>query len=519
MSATVAGMTAFRETFLNAGAANAGTFSDVSARNLRYALYWQFFQNSAYRDINNYAASLRTDYKLYKHIRNIYNPSLRLGRFWQAHVMNGTLDPLAGDGKTIQSALPIISDSPREKELRAAIAQLWLDSNWATHKDIYTLQGTIFGDNAIRVIDDTERGKVYLNLVHPGSLKSVALDPFGNVKGYEIEEQRLHPEKENSWVTYSEVASRDGDDVVYRTMLNGNLYAWNKDADGNAVAEWRVPYGFIPLVLVQHNNVGLSWGWSELHASRTKIQELDDLASVIHDQMRKLFNAPWLLAGVSESKDKKPPEAKNPTRKSDEPDRSREEVPIYFGPVGAQPHALVAPLDLASAGAELDRLIKEIEEDHPELRVLKLMLSGEVSGRALALARQPAEDEVNLIRPHYDDGLKRAQQMAISIGGYRGYEKYAAFDLDSFGDGELNHYIGQRRVFAQTPFDVSEEKTAFYGVFKAASEAGAQIPRQRVWEEAGYDKEQRAQMEQDLQKQMESNMNAVLTDVVTGVAQ
>ena len=66
---------------------------------------------------------------------------------------------------------------------------------------------------------------------------------------------------------------------------------------------------------------------------------------------------------------------------------------------------------------------------------------------------------------------------------------------------------------------MSEEKTAFYGVFKAASEAGAQIPRQRVWEEAGYDKEQRAQMEQDLQKQMESNMNAVLTDVVTGVEQ
>lgn len=509
MSGLTAGITAFREAYMNAGALDSPDFNEFEARKLRYAIFWAFFQNTAYRDINKWAPSLRAEYGLYKFARNIYNPAYRLGKFWQAHLMGGALDPNAGDGKTAPSALPILTEVDA---LRTPIAALWRDSNWQIRKDIFTLQGSLFGDIGLRVIDDVERAKVYLDVVHPGTIKSVTLDPFGNVKGYTLEESRVNPNGNTpKFVTYTEVAARDGANVVYQTFLNGTLYAWNGIA-----AEWAEPYGFIPLVICQHNNVGLEWGWSELHPGLAKFREVDDLSAMLHDQIRKMVNAAWLLAGVSESK-ARTPNAKNNSATSENPGNGREEVPIFYGPVGAQPHALVAPLDIAAAGARVDALIVELERDYPELKIDELRVSGSLSGRAMALAQQPAEDKAYQLRAGYDNGLVRAQQMAIAIGGHRGYEGYAGFDLDSYAAGKLNHSIGARRVFAQTPLDELEERTAFYGVFKAASDAGAPIPRKMIWQEAGY--EDVDAMEKDLQAQMEANMSAALQDVIVGASQ
>src|SRR5690606_6064623 len=94
-------------------------------------------------------------------------------------------------------------------------------------------------------------------------------------------------------VTYTETAERGaGEDVIFTTYLNGQPYPWNGQA-----AEWVEPYGFIPLVLIHHNDVGLDWGWSELHPARSKIHELDDLASMLSDQVRKSINTVWLFTG------------------------------------------------------------------------------------------------------------------------------------------------------------------------------------------------------------------------------
>lgn len=110
MSGLTAGITAFREAYMNAGALDTPDFNEFEARKLRYAIFWAFFQNTAYRDINKWAPSLRAEYGLYKFARNIYNPAYRLGKFWQAHLMGGALDPNAGDGKTAPSALPILTE-------------------------------------------------------------------------------------------------------------------------------------------------------------------------------------------------------------------------------------------------------------------------------------------------------------------------------------------------------------------------------------------------------------------------
>ncbi|MFH1574633.1 MAG: hypothetical protein ABIG68_11660, partial [Acidobacteriota bacterium] len=342
---------AFREPQLITAPTDVTDFGDFDARRMRYALLWAFFENTAYRSIHSWSASYKRQYGLYRYIRNIYNPANRMGIFWQTHLMGGRLDPEAGDGKTEPNALPILTE---HEELRRAIAHLWELSNWQVNKDVFTLWGSIFGDVALEVVDDPLREKVYLKIANPSLIKSVELDPFGNVKAYVFEEKRPHPNSQRKQtVTYTEIAIRDGENVVYQTQLNGQAYAWpGQEQDGRPVAEWSRPYGFIPLVMVKHNDVGLDWGWSEMHPGRGKFQEVDDLASKLSDQIRKLVEAPWFFAGVD-----KP--ASTPTTTSrdsetyqqtsasaDRPQPGREEMPALYGPQGATATPLVAPLDI-----------------------------------------------------------------------------------------------------------------------------------------------------------------------------
>ncbi len=474
-----AGINAFREAYMSSGAspAESADFRDWGARRLRYDVLWAYFENSAYRDIHLWAKKYKADYGLYRYTRGIYNPSYRLAMFWATHLMGGALDPKAGDGSAEPSALPIAGATA---SLRRAIAQLWLWSNWQTTKDIYTLKGAVLGDIALKVTDDVERQKVYLQVVHPGLIKDVTLDPFGNVKGYTIEEERPDPLGKQRSVTYTEVAFRDGDDVVYQTFLNTSPYGWN-----GMPPEWAEPYGFVPLVVAQHHNVGLDWGWSELHPGLGKFREVDDLASKLHDQIRKAVETPWLIAGF-------PAPAATPTvgqtaASSTRPEPGREEVPILYGPTGATATPLVAPLDIAATSAEIKEGLNELERDYPELSLLIKTASGDASGRALRVARQPVETKVQRRRPNYDNPLVRAHQMAVAIGGHRGYEGFRGFSLDSYAAGKLDHHIGKRPVFAVDPLDDLEEQSAFWTVASLADKSG--YPIELYLQDAGWDQE------------------------------
>jgi hypothetical protein len=237
--------------------------------------------------MHSFSRPYKANYGLYQYIRSIYSPAQRLGTFYQTHLMGGSIDPLAGDGSKTPSALPILTDNAA---LRPAIARLWRDSNWQIKKNVLALQGTVNGDVGIEVVDDPIKGRVYLEVVHAGKLSEIEYDAYGNVKGYCRIEQRADPDNDKRSAEYKEEVTRDGDSVVYQTYKNGSLYAWNGE-----IAEWVQPYGFVPLVMVQHNNVGLDWGWSIYHSALPKIREVDDMASALGDYVRKMVNAPDAL--------------------------------------------------------------------------------------------------------------------------------------------------------------------------------------------------------------------------------
>ena len=479
----------------------ATAWNDPGGRALRYALYWSFFENTAYRNVHRWTTKMRADYGLYAHTRSIYSPAYRLAEFWVSHLLGGPLDPSAGGSVASGSAIPIELganvQARQGKALRQAIATLWQSSNWAVQKDIWTRYGSVMGDVGLKIVDDPLRRMVRLEIVHPASLIWVDRDPQHFVKAYILEEERLdprpaplrsHDQPTPQLVTYREIAQRDGNNVVYQTYLNGAPFAWN-----GITPEWAEPYGFVPLVTTQHLNVGMDWGWSELHAGRPKIQELDDIASKFDDQIRKTVDAPWLFAGVAQ-----PATTPSLTRSGVAPDvasayteaekaKGRQELPaLYATDPQAHAQALIAPLDLPGVLAQIESLIKEIERDYPELALDVIARdASDASGRALRVAREPVETKVVARRAPYDSDLVRAHQMAIAIGGFRGYTGYEGFGLDSYAAGRLDHTIAPRPVFAIDPNDELDTQQKFWMVGAAAEKSG--MPIEMYLEEAGWD--------------------------------
>ena len=473
------GYKAFNESYFQSDQIDLANFTDYDARRLRYSILWAMYENTAYDKIHKWSVSYKTQKGLYKYIRNIYNPSYRLGEFWKTKLLGGMLDPEAGDGKATPSALPIVTEN---ESLRPAIAQVWQWSNWQVKKDVFGLWTPVLGDGVLSVVDDPMREKVYLKVTHPGSLKAVELDDFGNVKGYILEYQREDPRSGRSgMVTYKETATRNGDDVEYNTYLDNGLFAWNGDA-----YSWSVPYGFVPMVVLQHNDVGLDFGWSELYPGLSKFREVDDQASKLHDQIRKLVEGAWLISGMS--KPTATPVASGQDATDEKPQPGREELKIIYATnPGATATSLVSPIQIGEVSGNIKDLISELERDFPELKVDLANSGQDLSGRALRINRAPAEAKVMQRRPNYDNAIVRAQQMAVAIGGYRGYgDAFSGFNLDSYAAGNLDHSIGHRPVFDTDPLDKLTESGTFWDNAKKARDAGVPLPvflKQEGWTE------------------------------------
>jgi hypothetical protein len=357
------------------------------------------------------------------------------------------------------------------ERLRTSIGVLWDWSNWQAQKDLWTLWGTVLGDSFLQPIDDVARGKVYISTLHPSIVRDLALDDFGNVKEYTIEYSREDPDSPTRSVNYVETCEHgEGTDIVFKTYKNNQEYAW----DGRP-STWVEPYGFVPLVHNRHINVGKTWAWAEIYGALSKVRESDDIASKLSDHIRKSVDPAWLFNFS------KPRKAGNQQLTTSEetlqrPHPGREEVPaIYASDTNAKGQALIGELNYQGVMLHLSGLVQQIERDYPELRFDNLRMEGSISGQALRTARQPATAKVQQRRAGYDKSLVRAQQMAIAIGGMRSYPEFAGFNLDSYGAGTLDHFIGTHPVFELDDFEAAEQEDMFWRTVQSARRAGADI--------------------------------------------
>lgn len=480
----MAAIKAFREPQLISDPTDdvANEFNTWNARRTRYALLWAYLENTAYRNLHTWAQRYKTDYGLYKFTRAIYNPAYRLAEFYRTHIWGGRIDYDSDGAVTAKGAIPIETDSA---DLRKAIGMLFRASNWELQKGLTTLRGAATGDVALQIVDDTVKGRVYLRSRLAAEIRDLELDAWGNVKAYEIVERRADPSAKTVYtpttatevvrtVEYAEIATRDGESVVYRTFKDGAPFDWTNNG-----IEWSVPYGFIPMVVIQHNNVGLPWGWAELFPALSKVREIDDVASKLSDQIRKSVDPAWLGIGMKLPEETKTSKSTTPNDQS-APEKQRQDTPWIYGPAGADAKPLIANVDIAATLSHIKGIADELENEFPELKAEKLRISGAIAtGRAMRLAQGVAEDKVRERRPNYDNALVRANQMAVAIGGWRAYRGYEGFDLNSYAAGTLSHSIADRPVFSIDPLDDIEAKQAETNALKSAG-----FPEEYIWQRA-----------------------------------
>jgi hypothetical protein len=465
-------------------------WGSFQARQNRYAFFWAVHENNVYRKVHLYAEGLRDDFDLYPAIRSIFGPGYRSGEFWAEHLMGGRLDPKAGDGSIVPTAIPIkISDEAgkqssagpgggaqsgepepdRASWLRPAIARLWQDSNWQATKDIWTRFGAVLGDVALVAHDDARRRKVYLRVVHPRTIQNLQKDPQGNVKGYTLAYMRDDPSDINPLgatrqCLYQEVADRVGGSLRYRTFKDGEPWDWEDypdedDRPSDPVVEWTEPYDFVPMVFTQHRDMGLGWGWSELQADLSKLLELDDVAAKTSDYVRKVVDAPWLITGAAADQVTVKYVLGDDEDADTEFGRSRTPMVFCVNPQ-AKAQALIAPLSISEASGYVMRILAELERDHPELSGDVATSSGDASGRALRVAREKLEASVVARRAAYDDGLIRIIQMALTIGRIKNYPGYEDIPERAYQASLLAFTVGERPVFNLNVMDRIEEQQA-----------------------------------------------------------
>jgi hypothetical protein len=411
-----------------------------SQRLQRYDFAWRFYTNEIYSQLSSYlAATYPAGSQLYKYTKGLRNPVPSWVDFYVTNVWGGTLDLDAGNGKEKPSALPIITDNDA---LRPAIAKLWQWSNWNAKRLLATTYSAALGDAFIVVVDSPTARKAYMQVRRPSEFTDIEWDDFGHVKRavieYRTEDDQDHP------FTFKQVIEHPivwgGKFTRYTTFKDNHLFAYPENQmNGQATAQWEVPYDFVPVVHVPFRDTGEGWGALGYSATIPKIDAANSLASLLGAQIGKTVNPAYVAYGVQPG---------NITVGSGNND-DQGEIPILYipkPPSEASLQPLITEIDLSGALALLDAQLADIARDLPELRMSEAMRSG-LSGEALGRAFSDVAARIGAARGNHDSGLVRAHQMAIAIAGASGYDPaFRGFDLNSFKSGLLDHGIGDRPI-------------------------------------------------------------------------
>lgn len=481
MAAYSAAVSAYRKGYFNQDIdfTDDNEWADFDARRMRYDFLWQYYNGNPYdKDVNNWARLYKSQQGLYEHTRPIENPAFELGDFYETYVWGGILDMNAGDSS--ESALPIVTEI---EALRPHIASIFKWSNWTTRRNTIPLYGATMGDVFIQVVDNRDSNKVYIREVHPAKVAELEKDDFGNIKSYRVEYTRTDDKGTNE-VTYSETAMRDGDSVLYKLYKNGSPYAW----DGAESAEWEEPYGFIPMVHIQHKETPHGWGQAEIHPRLALFRELDDQKSLLNDHIRKVINAPWIVTG----EDKESFEDMNfSSETSARPQPMREEaLMLYLSSPDSDMKPMVTTLPIEQVSGNIDKINQKLKNSYPEIALADISTLAQVSGVTVRRMQQPAARKVDKCRAVYDGALVRVIQMALSIGGMRGI--FEGITADSYMNGALDFSIGKRSVFSNDVMDDLEIAEKRSEVFKIYTDAGADAEQAAL--QAGHDEKTAAEL-------------------------
>jgi len=406
-------------------------WDEYESRLARYHYNSFYVHNNIYAQVNHYSDWYKHKEGLYKHIRGLRNPVSRLVNIEVAKIFGGFINyETFKDG-----ALPIVG---ADDTLLEGIRTIWQWSNMNDLKRAYPYEGATKGDSAIKIVDDMARQKVYMEVLDPCKVKATEFDHMGNVK--EILICYTKTDEHGKDYEYSEYIDKE----VFKTFYNGEPYPYMEDENGNGLPSWPNPYGYVPVEWTQHHNVGMKSGAVSFHNSRTKIDNLNDIVALVHDNIRTNVRTKYAVKGMQAATNS----GGTPSAISMSSD-ARDTVPFLQLSAEGDIFPIRSELDIMGALAVIESMMREIENDLPQLTLARLQQSGTstMSGTAIENLAADGVDIIQEEQATYIQGLKSATQMALSIAGFRRYPQFRAYNLNSYENGALDFDIRPRPIF------------------------------------------------------------------------
>jgi hypothetical protein len=503
-----------------------GQYRSYYRRMSEYDLLWSYYNSSAFdkaaRFLNSQASGTygpflwdryKANYNLYRNIRLIYNPTTRLVNFYAGQIYPGILSE---DGSKLPDGVPLAIPFSEDTspQLKTAIAQLWTWSNWQQKKAVEVRYGAALGSVLVEVSDDWERGKVCLEVMWPGHVCDLKLDSAGNIKSYAIE-----------YYTYEDNAGQ----YRYKKTVDQDYFKYFKNdepfdyGDGSVVEN---PYGFVPAVWIKHSDMGGDHGAPVISGSMGKMDELNNLASHVHDQIHKVIGAPILIGSSQKITNLFNRVNRGPTSDFLEPTADQENLLMLGGPADAKVSSLAGNLSLADAFTLMVQLITELEGDHPELSFYReLRTMSQVTGPGANRMMGDVETKMLEAQASYDQQNISLFRMAVAIAGFRAssgtwgplndqQKKFLPFNLDSYERGDLEIAIMPRPLLTSTKQERANENLAVWTGVAAVVKAG--VPLELVLVEEGWTDEEIAKLQTikqqeaaDAQAQFEQQQKAM----------
>lgn len=446
------------------------------SRVARCSLFRAQYDNRAYDDLTRLIGNNRGSLSPYT--RGVVNPVTRIVDIYPSLCAGGAIDFDA----LSTGAIPVIGADPTLVE---AIIQILLWSNWAIEKSTYVREGSTVGDSVVKVVDYPSQRKVAGEIIPSEFVKDDERDAAGNVKSYVIEydlEEETSP-KSGMFKTYTYRETCDKD--WFETFKNGKPFAYFNDANGTPVDRWPNIYGFVPLVIVPHKRMSkVKWGVNAYYHTIPKIDNMNDLASMLTDYLRRSINPSW-LANFD-----KPKSTSGETRSDlDVTVNRRDQERIIYAPESAKMQSLVHPVDVPAGMGYLQFLDNSITKDCPEMSLPQLREGGNLTAPGVQAAFKDGEGRIMEAQANYDNGTVRWVQMAITMAAVRGYDKFKSYNISSYDRGQLAFYIKPRPVV--------EDKLSKQDEITAWQQSGA--PERKVWSLLGATEEEIGEWEAEKQ--------------------
>lgn len=472
-----------------------------------YAQRWSRYSNSLFDKASSYNwERYKQNYRLYRNIRSLQNPCKQLVEFYVANIYPGRISKNGlpfPDGTP--SAIPFSDDT--NEDLIAAIAQIWQWSNWQALKSRQIRFCAALGDVLSEVIDDTEKRKVYLDIIWPGHVADLELDHCGNVEQYALEYPVI---QENERYIYR----KEVDKETFRYYKDGREFDYGFGTVTSNI------YGFVPATWTKHLDIGGEHGDPAIAGSEPLFDELNGLLCMTIDQVERILRAPSVLWG--QASPPMNPQKRGSTSEFTDQQNDQETHTFMTGAPGGRVDSLIAPLDFAGVDISAGRLITAIEDNHPELTLYrKLREMSQITGPAAARLIGDVSSRVQDAQANYDQTNISLWRMATAIAGERArsgawgplseqQKKFVPFDLTSYERGDLDMSIATRPLLIPTKLEMAMETQATWAGVKTATEAG--VPLELALKKEGWTEDELTELEVARDKEAREQEESIQRD-------